>query len=62
MIFGRVWAVDNTDSGILEITGLTNIQNNSFIYNLSAGSVCHFVLKPLSCFQLINLKKYYKCL
>jgi mannan endo-1,4-beta-mannosidase len=45
VINGRVWTVDKTSSEIHEITGLSDIQNNSFSYNLPAGSVSHFVLK-----------------
>ena len=58
---GRVWSVDKNSAQIKEIAGIDNIQNNSFSYNLPAGSVCHFVLnttQPLAVnFSDINIIK-----
>lgn len=42
---GRVWAFDSLSTVPKEISSVSNIQNNSFSYNLPKGSVCHFVLK-----------------
>jgi hypothetical protein len=54
VLTGKVWYIDGNGADIKNGTDISNIQNNSFTYELPAASVSHFVLQTNSILDVKN--------